>query len=183
MSPDITNILRTTDLDFTTGKIPSNDMLRPSGYVIVLMNSWLTSFTCSLQAPEKDRATLWWAQVSFPGGTHSSCMCGIYFSYSADFQGPLKWTLTFLSQNSWLCPVCCPGVWTVWRAVLPCHSPSYIVLSLPVCLSAPVDVKVHGSRDNDHLVHHVFSASSWHMEVPSKHLFNEYIIEITTYFI
>ena len=64
-----------------------------------------------------------------------------------------------------------------------CQSPSYIVLSLPVCPSAPVDVKVHGSRDNDHLVHHVFSASSWHMEVPNKHLFNEYIIEITTYFI
>ena len=69
------------------------------------------------------------------------------------------------------------------KGCLPCHSPSYIVLSLPVYLSAPVDVKVHGSRDNDHLVHHVFSASSWHMEVPNKHLFNEYIIEITTYFI
>lgn len=56
MSPDIRNTLRTTDLDFTTSKIPSNDALRPSGYVIVLMNSWLINFTCALQAPQKRKS-------------------------------------------------------------------------------------------------------------------------------
>lgn len=143
-------------LEITTGKIPSYDTLRPSGYVIVLMNSLLVNLICSQQTLERrqSHSVSETRSQSLPGPTHHVCVCYLFFIFCLPpgiFEVDPD---SFISQNNWLCSVCCPGVWAVWRGVLPCQNPLHIVLPLPVCLSAPGDVKAHGSRDNDHLVQH-----------------------------
>lgn len=143
------------------------------------MNSLLANLICSQQALEKrqSHSVVSSRSQSLLGLTRAVCVCHLCIIFCLLLEAFEADPDSFLSQNNWLCSVCFLGAWAVWRGVLPAQSPPHIGLSLSVCLSAPVDFKVHSSKDNDHLIHHF----TQHQEFPNKCLLNEYVIEMIIY--